>query len=72
MRHARKIKDWDILNPLFVQAQIDGWSVFDDLPEAPMMLCKFKSRLTAAQMRQDLTFAAASDNEPYKERKIVW
>lgn len=35
-------------------------------------LCKFKSTLSPAQMVQDLTFVKASDNEPYRERLVMW
>jgi hypothetical protein len=47
-------------------------ALFAGIPDGKNMLCKFKSRLTAEQMRQDLKFGPAPDDEPYAERKIVW
>ena len=35
-------------------------------------LCKFKAALTAWQMRRDLTFTPAPDDEPYPEHRIRW
>jgi hypothetical protein len=42
------------------------------VPNRMMMLCKFKGTMTAAQMARDLEFEPASDNTPFRERKIVW
>jgi len=47
-------------------------AVFADIPNGRNMLCKFKSRLTAEQMKRDLEFDPAPDNGPYAERRIVW
>jgi hypothetical protein len=43
-----------------------------DTRDKSRMLCKFKGRLTAEQMREDLEFSVAPDDRPYRERKIVW
>jgi hypothetical protein len=72
LRHAGEARPQDVLNSLATEAEIKGWTLFDNLPETPMMLCKFKDRLTADQMKEDLVFEAAADNEPYRERKTVW
>ena len=35
-------------------------------------LCKFKATLTPAEMRNDLTFVPAPDNNPYREHSVRW
>ncbi len=55
-----------------MMAEIEGWALFDDVPDKSMMLCKFKGRLTPDQMKQDLILKPAPDNEPYRETKVVW
>jgi hypothetical protein len=35
-------------------------------------LCKFKDRLTAAQMSHDIVFRAAGDEHPYREHVVKW
>jgi hypothetical protein len=72
LRHAGQGKPQDVLKSLVATAAVEEWPVFQNLPETPMMLCKFKGRLTAAQMQEDLAFEPAADNEPYRERKTVW
>jgi hypothetical protein len=72
LRHATQSKAQEILKLFSMTAAVEQWPVFQNLPETPMMLCKFKGRLTAAQMREDLAFEAAADNEPYREHKTVW
>lgn len=72
LRHARQTKTEPLLRSLATQAEVEQWPLLRDLPETPMMLCKFKGRLTPAQMRQDLEFTVAPDNEPYRERRIAW
>jgi hypothetical protein len=72
LRHARQTRTHNVLSSLLNQAELEDWPVLRDLPNMPMVLCKFKGRLTPAQMREDLEFAAAPDNEAYRERRIVW
>jgi len=72
LRHARQAKTRPILRSLVIQAELEEWPLLRDLPDKPLMLCKFKGRLTPEQMKQDLEFAPATDNEPYRERLIVW
>jgi hypothetical protein len=35
-------------------------------------LCKFKGRLSPAEMAQDIVFVEAEDSEPFRQRVIVW
>jgi hypothetical protein len=72
LRHAGQSQAPEILRSLTTTAAIEEWPIFQNLPEIPMMLCKFKGRLAATQMREDLVFEAAADNEPYRERRTVW
>jgi hypothetical protein len=72
LRHARQAKTQPILRSLVAQAELEEWPLLRDLPDKPLMLCKFKGRLTPEQMKQDLEFTSATDNEPYRERLIVW
>jgi hypothetical protein len=44
---------------------------FDGEPEYPY-LCKFKDRLTPAEMSQDINFTPAKDNTPYREHIVEW
>ena len=46
-------------------------TIFQNIPEE-MTICKFKEKLTPEQMKQDIEFEDAPDNEPYRETKIVW
>lgn len=55
-----------------MMAEFEEWALFDNVPDESMMLCKFKGRLTPEQMKQDLIFEPAADNEPYRETKVVW
>lgn len=72
LRRARWGDAEGSLRYLALQAQEENWPVLRNLPEQKMMLCKFKGRLTPAQMSRDLEFTPAPDNEPYQERMIVW
>jgi hypothetical protein len=70
LRDARQCSPLEVLGS--VQTEAMGWSLSGDVAKSPPMLCKFKSRLTPEQMKQDLIFDFASDNKPYRERKIAW
>lgn len=72
LRHARQAKTQLILRSLAAQAEMEQWSLLRDLPQKPMMLCKFKGQLTPEQMKRDLEFTPSPDTEPYRERLVVW
>jgi hypothetical protein len=72
LHHAKPADARSILYSLLTLAEAEQWPLLRDVPEGSMTLCKFKGRLTPAQMRQDLEFTAAPDNEPCRERAIVW
>ncbi|MHC4541316.1 MAG: DUF2330 domain-containing protein [Planctomycetota bacterium] len=46
-------------------------ALFSNVPE-PAVLCKFKKRLRPEEMRKDIVFDFAPDNDTYVETKIVW
>jgi len=48
----------------------EGFFVRADL--ALPYLCKFKGTLTPEQMREDLVFTLAENDEPYPKRAFVW
>ncbi len=56
---------------LVYRAEPEAKELFTDIPEY-MYLCKFKKKLKPEEMKKDLEFEFAPDNEPYKEKKIVW
>jgi hypothetical protein len=72
LRRAERGDPHSTVRPIVRAVDPDKQALFDDLPKQPMMLCKFKGRLTPGQMKQDLVLRPAPDNEPYRETKIVW
>ncbi len=72
LRHATQSKAQEILKLFSMTAAMEEWPVFQNVPETSMMLCKFKGRLTADQMKEDLVFERTVDNEPFREHKTVW
>lgn len=55
---------------LFEGVEPKGFFTENDL--SCMYLCKFRDTLKAEQMQQDIFFAPAQDNTPYRERIIKW
>ena len=45
---------------------------FKDWEKKLGYLCKFKGFLTPEQMKTDLEFVRAGDDEPYREHVYVW
>lgn len=68
LRFAGKTETSHILSDLAVGAEPQGF--FTETKRLPSFLCRFKSTLSPAQMREDLGFAQADDNLPYRER--IW
>jgi hypothetical protein len=72
LRYSREKKSAKfILDDLVVRAEPKVRELFTDIPEY-MYLCKFKKKLKPQKMSKDLEFEFAPDNEPYKEKKILW
>jgi len=69
LRHARK---QDSPLELHVSTGPDTHGPMEGLPIKPMMLCKFRGTMTAAQMAEDLVFEPAPDNATYRETIWVW
>jgi hypothetical protein len=61
----------DILNVLDPSAEPKGLLLGNPERRA-YILCKFKATLTPAQMKEDLTFGFAADNEPYRQHVYAW
>jgi len=72
LRFAGEAEAKSVLDPLLTVGEVEKPSLFDDVPEKSMMLCKFKERLTPAEMKNDIEFEFGPDNDPYVERKVVW
>ena len=73
LRNARKKQSTHLIRNLLLAAEPEAKAkeLFADIPEY-MYLCKFKKKLKPEEMNKDLEFEFAPDNEPYKEKKIVW
>lgn len=71
MRYSESKKTSGMFTRLTIDNKQDTESIFQGLPEE-MIMCKFKAKLTSEQMKKDLEFVDALDNETYRERKIVW
>ena len=61
----------NMVQNLSYKSETDFKAIFKGLP-AKMNLCKFKEKLTPEQMKSDIVFEDAADNEPYQETKIIW
>ncbi|MBN2589206.1 MAG: DUF2330 domain-containing protein [Sedimentisphaerales bacterium] len=59
------------IESIFRSTEINIKTLVGELP-VKMNLCKFKGILTPEQMKSDLVFESAADNEPYRETKIIW
>jgi hypothetical protein len=71
LRYAGETATAGPLKSIYLEMMLQERPILRALPETAM-LCKFKGRLTPAQMREDLTFDPAPDDRPYRERMIVW
>jgi len=71
LRSARKKVSTSFMLDLLSRAEPETSELFVDVPKF-MYLCKFKKKLKPEEMKKDLEFEFAPDNEPYKETKLVW
>jgi len=71
LRHAGSSKPANLIARLLETADPKTKALFENVPES-MTLCKFKKKLSPDQMKKDLEFELAADNDPYVEKKIVW
>ncbi len=71
LRRARKTKPLGLIQNLQHGMEPEARALLTDVPKS-MILCKFKKRLKPEEMKQDIEFEFAPDNEPYIEKKIVW
>lgn len=58
------------LDPLVAATEPAGFFKRDEVSYS--YLCKFRDVLTPARMAEDITFAPASDNTPYREHIVQW
>ena len=71
LRYAAKTKTKYLPLQTLYNVEPDIEALIGNLPEE-MTICKFKGKLTSEQMKQDLEFEDAKENEPFREKKIVW
>jgi hypothetical protein len=71
LRYARSTKLASLIHNLLDGAQRETSALFTDIPKS-MFLCKFKKKLKPEEMKWDIEFEFAPDNDPYAETKIVW
>ena len=71
LRRASKKESTNFMLNLLSRAEPETSELFEDVSKF-MYLCKFKKKLKPEEMKKDLEFEFAPDNEPYKEKKIVW
>ena len=70
LRRATKTTQWKF-SDLVGDAETQAAALFADVPKSAT-LCKFKKRLKPQEMKEDIVFDLAPDNESYRESKIVW
>jgi hypothetical protein len=71
LRRARSTKPANLIGHLLEKADPKTKALFENVPES-MTLCKFKKKLSPDEMKKDLEFEFAADNDPYVEKRIVW
>ena len=71
LRYAMNEKSTSFLSDLLSSAEPESRDLSAGIPKE-MYLCKFRKRLKPEEMKTDLEFKFAQDNEPFKEKKIVW
>ena len=71
LRYAGKKNPTGFMSNLLSSAESDSSDLYSSIPK-DMYLCKFKKKLKPEEMKTDLEFEFAQDNEPYREKKIMW
>ena len=71
LRRARKTEPLSLIQRLQYGMEPEAYALLTDVPKS-MILCKFKKRLKPEDMKQDIEFEFATDDEPYAEKIIVW
>ena len=72
LHYARKQHPRSVMDRVYFGTESDTFAPIEGLPDKPMMLCKFRGTMTAAQMAEDLVFESAPDNAPYRETIWTW
>ncbi|HCO94349.1 MAG TPA: hypothetical protein DIU00_10420 [Phycisphaerales bacterium] len=71
LRYAGKKKSTYFMVDLLSVAEPETSVLFENIPKF-MYLCKFRKKLKPEEMKTDLEFEFAKDNQPYREKKIMW
>ena len=71
LRYANQKKSTRYMVNLLSVAEPKSIDLSSGIPES-MYFCKFKKKLKPEEMKSDLEFEFAQDNEPYREKKIMW
>ena len=71
LRYAGKKKSTYFMFDLLSCAEPEISDLSTGIPKF-MYLCKFRKKLKPEEMKTDLELEFAKDNEPYREKKIVW
>jgi hypothetical protein len=71
LRYSGSKNTKGMFDSIMAKDQVELKAIFENLSK-DMIICKFKQKLTSEQMKQDLEFEDAPNNEPYRETKIVW
>lgn len=71
LRCAKSTKPAGLISNFLEGTKSETNALFADIPQS-MILCKFKKKLKPEEMKQDIEFESAPDNDPYVETKIVW
>jgi hypothetical protein len=71
LRCATRTNDRNLFANLAGNDDTQAVALFADVPKSAT-LCKFKKRLKPQEMKEDIVFDFAPDNESHRETKVVW
>jgi hypothetical protein len=71
LRGATHTRSANMFSDLVGATETQAAALFANVPK-PAILCKFKKRLKLEEMKSDLEFEFAPDDNSYRETKIVW